>query len=268
MKISPSLRLIIPVSVLLFIACQKDVSEPPIDPIPQCRIETGYYYGGGGMLFDSAVFTYSADSKLMKVESEFESVHYSYTGDKITLRKFYDRATNDLLSIDTIYYTGDNISRIGTVDYNSMWILDTLFTNITFSWQNGRLNKVSYVEYNSYFIDSIITAVYTNAAGNIEKLSFLDEFGEAYDSILYQYDAVPNYFRRANPHFLLIDPFFQLWAGFEPHLAMFYSTNNVTRFTIYGTDDYQITYDLDSTNNISGIKMDGEDYVKYKYSCK
>ena len=253
---------------LALISCQKDVSDP-VDPVTKCRITTSYYYGGSGMINDSAVYTYGPDQKLNRVESEFEYVIYTYTGDKITMRQYYDKSMNELVRADTIAYSGNNISSIRSFEFYSNWGIDSLYTQAYFTWQGTRLEKIIYIElapasYNTY----TTTRVSTNAAGNIEKMVFFDEFDFPLDSVTYNHDAQPNYFKAYDPHFFLVDPFFQMYAGFEPNFALFYSTNNVNKFTIYGMDDYQITYDLDSSTNVSGLKLDGADYMRYKYSCQ
>jgi hypothetical protein len=79
-------------TLLVFVlACQKEVNELQ-ELAAKCRITTGYYYGGSGMMNDSAVFTYTADDKLSRVDRDFEYVRYFYTGNKITKRRFHEKS--------------------------------------------------------------------------------------------------------------------------------------------------------------------------------
>jgi len=71
-----------------------------------------------------------------------------------------------------------------------------------------------------------------------------------------------------HPHFFLFDPEFELHADFEPHLAYFYSKNNVTNFQIYGGSNYPINYGFDSLNHVTSVDMGGFHYFKYKYQCE
>lgn len=100
-----------------------------------------------------------------------------------------------------------------------------------------------------------------------ETIITRDRDNDLYDSIHYYYNTHPNYSQIVNPHFGLFDPNFQLHVGMIPHLPYFYSKNNVTRFVYYLTYDYDISYGLDSFNNVTGIDMGGSEYMKYRYSC-
>jgi hypothetical protein len=71
-----------------------------------------------------------------------------------------------------------------------------------------------------------------------------------------------------HPHFWLFDPTFQIHVGLEAHLPYFYSRNNVAQFTIYDGWDYHIGYGLDSINQVTSVTVDGDDYMKYRYSCQ
>lgn len=108
----------------------------------------------------------------------------------------------------------------------------------------------------------------TRNGGNIEKMILEDADHIAFDSIRYSFNTNPNYFKIADPHFFLFDPFFQLHAGVIAHIPYFYSTNNVTQFTIYVNWDYDVTFGLDSVNQVTSVNLDGAEYMKYKYECQ
>lgn len=253
--------------VMMAVSCQRDLAELTQE-IAKCKIVMGYYYGGSGGLNDSANFIYGPDSKLTKVDAKFEYVQFFYSGDNITSRKWFNKLSNELMYVDTIQYSGNNISRIIGHDYGT-YTYDSVDFHYVFDYQGDKLVRLRYFEpANPYMTDTLATVVTTNAAGNIEKLVWLDELNQPYDSIVYQFDANPNYFKKVHPHFILFEPFFELHAGFEAHLAYFYSTNNVKGFTIYSNWNYQISYDVDSATNVSGVKMDGMDYMRYKYTCQ
>lgn len=252
---------------ILVISCQAEVDEIR-EETKNCKIVTGLYYGGGGGLFDSATYRYDAAGKIIRVDTDLGYYTYSYNGDKIVSRKYFEGA--DLWWEDSVYWDGSNVSQYIQFNYSNS---SPELSRYKLQYSGGRLSRILYIDMypdwvnGGMLVDSFPTNVYWNAAGNIEKLIYLDEFGDAVDSIKYSYDNNTNFFKVVHPHFYLFDPIFSLHAGFEPHLAYYYSKNNVIGFTIYDGFNYNVSYGLDSLNQISEIKMDGFDYMKYKYTC-
>ncbi|HYE56289.1 MAG TPA: hypothetical protein VD996_15675, partial [Chitinophagaceae bacterium] len=217
-------------------------------------------------------FTYDAAGKLVKWEGYDNYYTYAYNGDKIIARHYYDKTTNELLYVDSIWYNTDNtIREMRFHEYDPVF-MEEYFYKLHFEYQAGRLSRTVAVEYYDFggglMTDTFPTSVHWNAAGNIEKLRYLDQAGVAYDSISYQYDANPNYFKVVHPHFFLLDPEFYLHVGLEANLPYFYSRNNVVDTNIYGTFDNPISYGRDSLNQVTSVDMGGFEYFKYRYRCE
>ena len=256
------------ISVIL-VACQREINEI-IEENPTCRIVTGLYYGGSG-LNDSVTFSYT-DNKVTRAESDLSYATYTYSGENIRTRLLYDKMMNELMSVDSVLYDGSNrITRLVTWYYPGALFFDTARFVYDFTYTGNQLSKI--FETNTYYpptgpeADTIINLFNSNAAGNIQSLVMTDVDGNVYDSIWYNYNTHPNYFKMVHPYFFLFDPFFQLHAGFTPHLPYFYSTNNVSNFIYYPGFDYDINYALDSLNKVTGVSMNGDQYMEYKYQC-
>lgn len=254
-------------SFVLFISCQREINDI-ITTAQQCKIVTGYYYGGSGGINDSALFTYTND-KVTRVEDRDEYVTYFYNGNNISIRKFYEKPGDLFWSIDSIEYNSSNkITRLINWSYPSSFTYDTTRIVYTFTYQDSKLSKV--IESEELLNLPPDTSIYifnTNAAGNLDHIYITDADNNVYDSISYYFDANPNYFKIVHPHFFLLDPFFELHVGLVPHFPYFYSQNNVVRFTVYGNIDYPIVYGLDSSHHMTSLDMGGFEYMKYKYQC-
>ncbi|HEX6334805.1 MAG TPA: hypothetical protein VFZ78_11300 [Flavisolibacter sp.] len=253
--------------VILF-SCQQDVNSI-INQAQQCRIASSNYYGGGGVN-DSATYFYDVNNKLIKVENMDGYYTYFYSGDRIVKRTYHDNMANDLWYIDSVYYSsGNTISELVRYDYSGQWA-DTIHNRILFHYQNGKMSNLTYLDYYTLwgvnYVDTMKVNVVWNGANNIDKIVYLD-MGQPVDSILYQYDTNPNYFRVVHPNFFLHEPQLQLYTGLEPHFAYYYSANNVINSNMYGSFDYPVDYGLDSTNKITSIDMGGFPYISYKYQC-
>ena len=258
-------------AVLILAACQAELDEIP-EIQEKCKITTGYYYGGSGMMNDSTVFTYDGN-KVVRADAYDTYVTYTYTGNNLTGRKFYYNPNSELYQIDTIHYDANNkISRVVSWYYDDPLWFDTSRVVLKFEYSGQTLQRV--IEEAQVFTplgveeDTIVNWMYSNAAGNIEKMVLADMDGYRWDSIAYEYDNSPNYFSVAHPNFFLFDPYFMLHAGLTPHFPYFYSKNNVTRFFIDGNFEYNISYGLDTANRLTAIDMDGMEYMKYKYACQ
>ena len=96
--------LIIISTVTFFISCQQEPDEI-LEQLQQqgCRIDTGAYFGGGGFPYDSAYFSYSND-KITKVEGFDSYVNYTYSGNQINTRRWFEKPVNRLYQIDSIQY--------------------------------------------------------------------------------------------------------------------------------------------------------------------
>jgi hypothetical protein len=258
------------IASIIFISCQQEVPLEILNQVKQCKIVMGHYYGGGG-INDSASFIYNASGKIVKWQGNDGYYDYFYSGDNIVLETFKENGTNDLWWLDSIRYNANNtISEIIFYDLSLQASSDTIHSKVIFEYQNNQVSRLIDVDYYDYGFGPQNDTGYTNifwSAGNIEKMVFLDAYGIAYDSISYQYNSDPNYFKLVHPHFFLFDPEFELHAGFDPHLAYFYSKNNVTSFRIYSYSDYPVTYGIDSLNHVTEVNMGGFEYMKYKYQC-
>jgi hypothetical protein len=256
------------ITCITFFSCQQEPADI-INQAQQCKITAGMYYGGSGSMNDSANFSYDTQGKLVKWKGFYGQYDYFYNGTNIVSRRYTEGT--DLIYMDSVYYdAGNRITNMVFYDYSGM-VADTVHTKIVFKYINNRLDNLLNIEYYDYgaglMADTIISKMFWNAGGNIEKLVYYDTNNQPFDSILYQYNSDPNYFKVIHPNFFLLDPEFELYAGFEPHLPYFYSTNNVSNSNMYGTFDYPITYGLDSTSKVTSLGMGGFEYFRYRYQC-
>ena len=256
--------------VIFFTSCQRELPELLME-VQQCNVIIGHYYGGGGM-HDSAQFIYNAQEKLVKWINMDGRYDYYYSGNNIIAR-IYTENIGMVWNVDSIKYNSDNtISQIVFYDFSGTYGPDTLHNKLVFQYQNNRVSNLQSIEYIDQGFgaetDTTYTTITWNATGTIEKMRFVNNgFWLIDDSVSYQYDSHPNYFKLVHPHFFLFDPEFQLQTGFETQLAYFYSKNNVTNINIYGSWDNPIVYGLDSTNKVTSVDMGGFPYLKYNYQC-
>ena len=257
--------------VLVCVSCQKELSEIRIG-VEECRITMGHYYGGGGM-HDSAQFVYNDQGRLIKWINTDGHYDYYYNGANIIARVYTENG-GQVWNIDSIRYNADNsIAEIVFYDVSGTFGADTLHNKTIFQYQSGRVEQLRTIEYLDPAFgpptDTTFITISWNAAGNIEKMRFVNNGIWGFDdSVSYQYDSNPNFFSLLHPHFFLFDPQFQLQAGFETQLAYFYSRNNVSNMNVYGSWDHPVVYGLDSANNVTKVDMGGFPYVKYEYVCQ
>lgn len=251
---------------MMLMSCQPDQTNP-VD-IQHCKVVTGYYYGGSGGINDSVAFTYTGN-KLTRAEGNDEYVLFFYTGDNIISRRFYEKPGDLFEGVDSVEYDGSNkITRFTSWEYPSSFNFDSVRAVYNFSYSGNQINNITETDiYMDGTTDVTHYAFSVNGSGNYDKILIADQDNIIYDSIMYTYDANPNYFKLAHPHFFLFEPFFQLHVGLVPHLPYFYSQNNVIKYTIYSNVDYNIVYGLDSLHNVTSLDMGGFEYMKYKYSC-
>ena len=267
MKLATALLLF---AAAVLISCQREPYQ--INELtPDCRITTGIYLGGGGM-YDSATFRYDANGNIIKWEGMEGYYDYVCGNGKIIARKFYDGLSNELWYVDSVKYDANGqITEMVFYDYSMTWGFDTIHTKTLISYANNKMATTRSIEFYDWgggpMSDTLLSSFVWNAAGNIERVVYHDEFGIAYDSAIYQFDAHPNYFSSLHPHFFLLDPGFELQVGLEANFPYYYSRNNVTNINIYGTWDYPIDYGLDSLNKVTSLDMGGFEYMKYKYEC-
>jgi hypothetical protein len=253
---------------VLFYSCQQEVFEMPLEG---CKIIKGHYYGGGGM-HDSAQFIYDEQGKLIKWINMDGFYNYYYNGNNIIAR-IYRENGGSVWYIDSVNYNSNNtISEIVFYDFSGLYTPDTLHNKVIFYYQGNRVTNLKTVEFvdQGFGIetDTTHTTFTWDPAGNIEKIKFVNNGYWGFDdSVLYRYDANPNYFKLVHPHFFLFEPQFDLQVGFETQLAYFYSMNNVTNFNVYGSWDYPVVYGIDSLNNVTKVDMGGFPYFEYEYEC-
>lgn len=253
-------------AIMIFTSCQKEISFVPfarqIDP---CKIQTAYYYGGGGTN-DTASFIYTQD-KLTSLIGSMADVLYNYDArGRVFSMAFYEKPGNLLYRIDTFYYANDSIlSGITSHDYDMYNHLDTTLSQISFIYTGTQLSRLITID--SYpgvpYVDTLFSD-FRWENGNVKSILF-GSTGWA-DSMYYMYDSNPNYFNSTAEYFFMVDPFFQLHVGFDFHLPYFISKNNVSHFTLYSMD-YPVTYLTDSLRHPLLVKQGGFDYMGYKWSC-
>jgi hypothetical protein len=265
------LYLLLLTSILVF-SCQREINWTQ-EESPTCRIKTGIYLGGGGA-YDSATFSYDASGRITKWQGNDGYYDYFYSNGRISARVFHDQSmsSGDIWYVDSARYDANGrITELVSYDYSGIWSPDTLHVKMLFNYIGEYPDRITNIEYHDpaggWPNDTMNILFSWNAAGNMDKIVYLDDFGSRYDSALYQFDNNLNYFKQLHPHFFLLDPGFELQVGLEANFPYLYSRNNVTNINVYGSWDYPIVYGLDSTSQVTSLDMGGFPYIRYKYEC-
>lgn len=192
---------------------------------------------------------------------------YSYSGTNITVRRYYEGGI-DLFGVDSILYdANNNIVEIIRSNYSLIWN-DTVKIKYLLDYANNKMSGIRYVEFLPWGTDTSSTMISWDAVGNIKNLVHLDNQGNRFDSAVYIYNSNENYFRTIHPHFWLFDPGFNIQEELVYNFPYFYSKNNVTSFYNAGGLPEEVEYSIDSAKKITGLRINGEDYVQYKYKCE
>lgn len=271
-------RLVFVFAVIVFCACQKELERPGTDPaivgpppavIPgdSCRIATGYYYGGSGGINDTANFNY-VSGKLVSVIGQNADVLYAYDGDRLLSMAYYEKPGNLLYRIDSFAFANDSLlSTMRSHDYDMYNHMDTSHAVLSFIYDGALLREVrTFTGYEGIPDQDTTVSEFRWENDNVKSILTRDTYW-ADDSIYYDYDNVPNYFRASSRYFFMADPFFQIHVGFDPHLPYFISKNNVTNFRYYSTIDYPVTYQVDSLNHPLLVSQGGFEYMGYRWEC-
>jgi hypothetical protein len=251
----------------ILISCQREALNSN-DP-STCELDNGFYYYSATGLYDSVKFTYD-NGQLRKAMGELYTVSFSSNGSRVTGRRMFENMSGELLQSDTMKYDSDSrlIEMTSTFHPTSFNDDHVVVTN-SFSYDMNELVKLTVIRNDIVNVD-ITTTIYTftNVAGNTVKLVGRDPQGGLVDSISYLYDSAPNYFKNIHSYFFLLDPFFYLHSDFVSQIPYFFSKNNVTRYTLGTTLEYEMAYQLDANNNPIGVEMGGSPYMQYSYVCK
>lgn len=254
-------------AILGLSACQREAFFMPFNrQIDSCKIQTAYYYGGGG-IFDTANFIYTQDRLTSLIGSESD-VFYQYDSrGRVFSMAYYEKPGNLLYRIDTFYYVNDSsLSGITVHDYDMYNHLDTSHSQISFIYTGTQLSRLVTVDrYEGIPYEDTLISDFRWENGNVKSILFGSNGWV--DSIYYRYDTNPNFFGPTSKNFFQIDPFFQLHVGFDFHLPYFISKNNVNNFTIYNNIDYPVTYLTDSLQHPLLVSQGGFDYMGYKWNC-
>ena len=254
-------------AILGFSACQQEVINLPIvRQIDSCKIQTAYYYGGGG-IFDTANFIYTQNRLTSLIGSESDVLYQYDSRGRVFSMAYYEKPGNLLYRIDTFYYVNDSIlSGITVHDYDMFNHMDTTHSKISFVYNGTQLTRMVTVDsYEGVPYTDTLVSDFQWQNGNVKSILF--GTNGWVDSINYRYDGNLNYFSSTSKYFFMIDPFFQLHVGFDVHLPYFISRNNVINFTIYNNIDYPVTYLTDSLGHPLMVSQGGFDYMGYKWDC-
>jgi hypothetical protein len=264
-------KLLLCLTVIAFLSCQKELSDDTLNPfvnVPEdsCRISRSYFYGGGGVS-DSADYIYSGN-KLTKVEGVHSDVFYTYSGDKLIAMHYYEKPANLLYHVDSFHYVNDTtISRVIAHDFDMFNHDDTVHSELDFVYSGNQLSQLITVASYEGFSDKDTSISEFRWENNNVRSILTKNTSWADDSIYYDYDNNPNYFTATSKYFFMVDPFFQLHVGFDPHLPYFISRNNVVNFRIYTNVDYPVQYQVDSLRHPTLVSQGGFDYMGYKWEC-
>jgi len=260
----------LPVGLLLYSSCQKQVTTDPKPVPPSCKVASAYYYASPNGIYDSATFVYNGD-KLAKAESDLKLITYTYNGANISSRTYFDKLANSVSFVDSAEYDASNRLKKLTV-----WYYPGRFSDVTkqyiynFSYKGNNYDKITSIiknSSNSSTPDTLQNIFQIDAVGNTQSIVTLDKEGNVYDSVHYSYDSNPNYFKKIDNNFFLFDANFQMQGSYLHHLPYSISTNNVTSFSYFANTNYQVNYQLDSLKNVTAVNVNGSPYATYSYNC-
>ncbi|HYJ38000.1 MAG TPA: hypothetical protein VEV87_05265 [Chitinophagaceae bacterium] len=254
----------------LYSSCQKELSATS-DQGKTCKLASATYYLAFGGVYDSSAFVYNGD-KVIRAESEIKTITYGFNGSNITTRTYFDKLANAVSFSDTSEYDASNrLKKLTAWFYPGRFAQETTKITYLFNYNGDFVDKVTSIQQaypNNSTSDTLHNIFRVDAAGNTENIITVDNIGNIYDSVHYAYDRNPNYFKKIHPNYFIFDVNFQMQGNYLHHLPYFFSTNNVTEFSYYGTGTYPVGYEMDSLKNMSSVSVSGSPYVTYRYDCK
>jgi len=260
------------VCAILF-SCQKEISGEGGDPAPvppSCKVVSAYYYKENVGVYDSSAFVYNGD-KVITAESDIKLVTYSYNGNNISGRTYYDKEWKLMAFVDSADYDANNrMTRLRVWIYPGRFSTESQQYTYVFNYNGNNLDRINAIhqgETSASSADTLNNVFHINDAGNIESIAVSDNAGNLYDSVRYTYDNNPNYFKKINPNFFLFDANFQLEGNYLHHLPYCMSKNNVTSFSYFANTVYQVGYQTDSLKNVTAVNVNGAPYATYSYVC-
>jgi hypothetical protein len=255
-------------AVTLLFSCKKDDTNGG-GGNTNCRATKVVYFEGTATPYDSAVYTYTGD-KVTKVQLDGANYTLEYSGNNITKRNFFTSAgaTPDLY--DVISYNPDNtISKIETFYKSGSTYV--LFWRTDFAYTGGKVSKVTNYEVTNNVSTGYDEYTFTYTGNNITTVAYrdLENPGSPAQNITYAYDNNPNYFKKQNSQFFLIDAFF-IDPEIYLFLPMIFSENNVTSIT-GGAGGVNVSYELDNNQNLVNYRITqaGTQFLRsqYTYTC-
>lgn len=245
-----------------FAACKKDDDDDGDQPENACKVSNVQYSFGQETM--NATYVYNGN-QVSKVQFPDFNYTFDYTGNNITKRNYFFSAGAKPEIYDQVSYNTDGtISRIDTYADTSGTSYITV-QRIDFSYSGGKLSKTSFYELNGAISDLYLENTYTYTGNNITSLSMkeITDTGDITGTVNYTYDSNPNYFKKQNAQSYMIDLLFNtIFLDDGSFLPMAFSENNVTKIS---TED--ITYESDTRQNVTNIKVGGTSIARYTYQC-
>ena len=208
----------------------------------------------------------------MKAESDLKSVTYAYNGANIWSRAYFDKLAKSNAFSDTAEYDANNkLKKLTQWLYPGQFADETMKIVYLFSYNGSAIEKITTISQrnsNTATSDTLYNLFRTDASGNTENIVTVDGMGNVYDSVHFAYDRNPNYFKKLHPNYFMFDVNFPLQGSYLHHLPYFFSANNVTEFSYFANSTYQVSYQLDSLQNLTQVSVNGAPYATYKYECR
>lgn len=256
-------------AAILFTACKKDDDDGDAPAQQTCRVTKAVYFDDAtGSRDDSANYTYTGD-KITKVTfSDGYYYNIEYAGDKVSKKSGFYAGTNTADYYQQITYRTD-----GTIEKIDTYV-DTLGTGSNyvywvryeFTYASGKISKIGgFVPFLTP--DKVLEYTYTFSGNNVTSVAIADLTASpaTTTTLSYTYDTNPNYYKKQNGQIHFIDA---LFADADPRfLPLAISDNNVTRLAGSGGST-NISYTLDSRQNLRTLNVDGAPSVEYTYQCQ
>ncbi|MFN2437914.1 MAG: hypothetical protein ABR503_01860, partial [Chitinophagaceae bacterium] len=229
---------------MFFYGCKKDKDAPAQQT---CKVIKVNYFGTNGAPVDSAAYTYTGD-KVSKVQLSKANYTLEYSGNNIVKRNIFSTAGATPDAYDQVTYNSDGtISKIeGFERVSSNYVL---VFRASFTYTGGKVTKASFSDINNNTATVYEDYVYSYTGNNVTSSLYTDYSGStpSTQTFTFTYDTNPNYFKKYNSQFLLIDAFFADFDGL--FLPVAFSENNVTNISS-GGQSIPFTYTLDSRQNL------------------
>lgn len=228
-----------------------------------CKLTQEYRYVGG-VKDDSVTYTYTGNKATKVQYGGGEYYTLQYNGEYVTRRNNFQSRSSTTPSdfLQVTYNTDNTVQKIESLEKASSGY--AVAYRLDFSYTSGKLSKVTGYDVTNNVATKIEEYTYTYTGENITSAVYKEIATGDTEAATFTYDNKSNYFKAQNIQLLLIDAFL---ASDGLSFPLIMSGNNVVGLTISGVP-VQITYETDSKQNLTTIKVNNQNALAYTYQCQ